>query len=232
MTASRLSWFIPVVCLFLSAVPAPLTAAPEELQAARVFLELDAAANDVALRVGLEGEDWRDIQVISPDGRLLFGARGQGPLSRLGLADLSFAGVAAPLDQVPLEHVLKAFPEGRYDFIGSTSLGQRVEGHDHLNHVVPAAPVIDVQVSGTTVTISWQPVTQVAEGFPEAPVDIVAYRVLTDKGFGATLPPTATSLTLPSQVVDYLGSGSHRVQVLAIEKGGNRTLSTGTFILP
>jgi hypothetical protein len=82
------------------------------------------------------------------------------------------------------------------------------------------------------VTISWQPVTSVAEGFPEAPVEITGYRVLTEKGFGASLPPTATSLALPSQVVEFFGSGSHRFQVLAIEKGGNRTVSGGTFVLP
>jgi hypothetical protein len=72
----------------------------------------------------------------------------------------------------------------------------------------------------------------VAEGFPEEPVDITAYRVLGEKGFSASLPPTATSLTLPPQVVDFLGSGSHKIQVLAIEKGGNRTVSTASFILP
>jgi hypothetical protein len=241
MNATRLSWFIPVVCLFLpAAVPfasllraaAPPALAPEQLEASRVFLEFDAASGDLALRVGLEGEDWRDIQIVSPDGKMLFGARGQGPLSRLGLANLSFAGVAAPLDQVPLDHVLKAFPEGRYEFVGTTGSGQRVVGHDNLNHVLPAAPVTDVQVSGTTVTISWQPVTSVAEGFPEAPVEITGYRVLAEKGFGASLPPTATSLVLPSQVVEFLGSGSHRFQVLAIEKGGNRAVSTGSFILP
>jgi hypothetical protein len=240
MAASRLSWFIPVVCLFVPAVPfvsllcaatAPV-ASPEVLEASRVFLEFDAAADNLALRVGLDGEDWRDIQIVSPDGKMLFVARGQGPLGRLGLADLSFTAVAAPLDTVPLAHLLLAFPEGRYVFIGTNAQGQRVEGHDHLDHIVPAPPVVDVEVSGGVVTVSWSPVTQVAEGFPEEPVDITAYRVLGEKGFSASLPPTATSLTLPPQVVDFLGSGSHKIQVLAIEKGGNRTVSTASFILP
>jgi hypothetical protein len=231
MAASRLSWFIPVLCLFVPAA-ALSASSPDMLGSSNVFLQYDAASGDLALRVGLTGEDWKDIQIITPDGRILFGARGQGPLGRLGLADLSFTGDATPLDKVPLERLLLVFPEGRYQFVGTNSLGQRVLGHDTLNHVVPAAPVIEVGTEGGVVTVSWAPVTDVAQGFPEEPVTITAYRVLGEKGFAATLPPTATSLTIPSQVVDFLGSGAHTVQVLAVEKGGNRTVGTATFTLP
>ena len=65
MAASRLSWFLPVVCLFVPALPfvsllraatAPVVS-PEVLEASRVFLEFDAAADNLALRVGLDGEE-------------------------------------------------------------------------------------------------------------------------------------------------------------------------------
>jgi hypothetical protein len=231
MIASRLSWLVPAVCLFVPAAALP-AASPGVLTSSNVFLEYDAASGDLALRVGLGGEEWRDIEIIGPDGKILFAAKGQGPLSRLGLANLSFTGVAAPLDKVPLEHLFQAFPEGRYDFVGTTSLGLLVNGHDQLNHIVPAAPVIEVSTEGGVVTVSWTPVTEVAQGFPEEAVTITGYRVLGEKGFAASLPPTATSLTLPSQVADFLGTGSHKIQVMAIEKGGNRTVGTASFTLP
>jgi hypothetical protein len=39
-------------------------------------------------------------------------------------------------------------------------------------------------------------------------------------------------VTVPSEYVESLGSGEHPFEVLAIEEGGNQTITEGSFTLP
>ena len=70
--------------------------------------------------------------------------------------------------------------------------------------------------------------TGTPEGFPNRAITIVGYQVLVDP-FQVTLPATNNEVTLPREFVQSLASGDHPFEVLAIEAGGNQTITEGSF---
>jgi hypothetical protein len=84
-------------------------------------------------------------------------------------------------------------------------------------------------VNGTSVVISWSPVTGPPKGFPRRRIDIVGYQILVDP-FQVTLPGTSTSVTLPPEFVASLSPGEHPFEVLAIDASGNQTITESSFV--
>jgi len=200
------------------------------LEEARIYLELNASANDLGVHVFVDGEDWRKLKITSPRGRTIFAVEGRGALGNLGLTELLFEGAEPSLDEFPLEELLARFPEGAYHFEGRTTLGDALEGEGTLTHAVPAPPVVSAEPGADdTLVIRWERVTGPAEGF-EGPIDIVGYQVLVGS-FQVTLPPSATSVTLPPELVASLAAGPHDFEVLAIDASGNQTIAEGSFVL-
>ncbi len=63
----------------------------------------------------------------------------------------------------------------------------------------------------------------------EFEAEIVAHQVIVDT-FQVTLEEPAASVTLPPEFVESLEPGVHDFEVLAIEEGGNQTITEGTFV--
>lgn len=197
---------------------------------ARIYWEYNASANDLGVHVALDAEDWKRLRIEGPDEHTLFEVKGKGPYRQYGMTELFFEGAEPSLDEVPLQTLLDKFPEGAYTFEGRTVANEELESTWQFSHAVPAGPVVSATVSGMSgLTIAWQPVTSVPPGFPDRPLVITGYQVIVES-FQVTLPPSATSVTVPPEFVGSLAAGAHAYEVLAIEQSGNQTLTEGSFV--
>lgn len=202
------------------------------LSVARVYFEFNATANDLGVHVFLDGEDWKSLTISNPDALKIFAVQGKGPYRMLGLTELFFEGAEPSLDEVPLAVLLGLFPAGRYKFSGTSLEGEDVARSARLTHAIPAAPVATATVEKDGgVVISWEEVTGPPPGFPALPITIVGYQVLVG-AFQVRVPATTFSLTVSPEFVAALGAGTHSFEVLAIEAGGNQTITEGAFVLP
>ena len=203
------------------------------LEQARIFIEYNSTDNDLGFHVFLDGEDWTKLKIVNPKGRRVFDVEGKGPY-KLGITELFFEGAEPSLDDFPLDRLLALFPEGHYSFAGKYANGDGLRGTATLTHAIPDGPsdVSAVLGGNNSLVISWKPVTGSPEDFPQRPIRIVGYQVLVDELFDVKLPASSTSVTVPPELVAALESGEHKFEVLAIEEGGNQSITEDTFMIP
>jgi hypothetical protein len=204
-----------------------------QLEIAKIFFEYNSSANDLGVHISLDGEDWKQLSIVNPKGRMIFTVEGKQAYKTLGMTELFFEGAEPSLDDVPLEELLALFPAGNYKFSGKTVDEGDVTGTATLSHAIPAGPSNVTAVLGPndSLVISWDAVTGPPAGFPNEPIQIVGYQVIVDP-FQVTVPGTTTSLTVSPEFVSSLGSGEHAFEVLAIDVSGNQTITEGSFVKP
>jgi hypothetical protein len=212
--------------------PGAKTAAkPLKLEDATMIIELNATDGDAGLQAFLDGEPWRSMTVSSPDGRKLVDVRNKGRLKSFGLTELFTESNEPPFDEQPLKKFLRRFPEGNYGFSGETIEGRKLVGKAKLSHEIPDGPRITSPTEGATIprdraVASWDPVSE------RGGVEISGYRVIVEREdplrtFQVELPASVTSVTIPPE---YLAVGAkHKIEVQAIERGGNQTISELEF---
>jgi hypothetical protein len=200
---------------------------------ARIRIEVNATDQDSGLHVLLDAEGWKWVKIYDPRGRLVFYVLGGGGIRKTGLTELFFESAEPGFDELPLDEFLRRFPSGEYRFVGRTLEGDTLYSKATLSHALPDGPVLltpaedSVQDSNNTV-VSWQPVADPPGS------RIVRYEVIVEdesvtpkRVLSATLPATATSMAIPSAFL--LPGGEYKYEVLAIEEGGNQTLSEAAF---
>ncbi len=196
---------------------------------ARIYWEYNATANDLGVHVTLDAEDWTRLRIENPSERTLFDVRGRGPYQNLGMTELFFEGAEPSLNEFPLARLLAMFPEGDYTFEGVTVNAEELESTAAFTHAIPAGPRVSATVgSNNRLLITWSEVTSPPVGFPNRPIAISGYQVIVES-FQVTLPATARTVTVPPEFVAALTPGEHQFEVLAIEQGGNQTLTEGYF---
>ena len=205
-------------------------AADIPFEIAKIYWEYNASANDLGVHVSLDAEDWRRLKISKPGGRTIFDVEGRGAYRELGMTELFFEGAEPALDEFPLEDLLALFPEGVYEFSGTTVDGEEISGVDTFTHAIPDGPDVSAQISGDFLLISWSQVTSPPPGFPSADIDVVSYEVIVDPGFDVFVPGNVFSLTISPEFVHSLEPGEHPFEVLALEASGNQTLTEGTFV--
>ncbi|MDQ4148030.1 MAG: hypothetical protein M3120_10215 [Pseudomonadota bacterium] len=226
----RLSGFLATLIALIAVANCPEAWARTELEVAKVFFEFNSSDNDLGVHVFLDGEDWNQLSIVNPEGRTIFEVEGKGPYENLGLTELFFEGAEPSLDDVPLGELLDLFPEGVYRFQGRTVDQDTIHGTALLTHAIPAGPNVFATLgSNNFLMISWDAVTNPPEGFPAEPINIVAYQVIVGE-FQVTVPSTTFSVTVPPEFVESLDPGEHEFEVLAIEAGGNQTITIGSFV--
>jgi len=198
---------------------------------AKIIFELNFTAQDLGIQVSLDGEPWKSIKVVGPNGRTLLEVEGKGRLKNFGLTELFVESNEPNFADMSKAEILARFPEGVYKFSGTTVEGDKLVGAATLTHNIPDGPVIvsplpsDVVDPNNTV-INWNAVTTPPE------INIVGYQVIVEGGspfrtFDVNLPGTATSVTVPPE---FLEPGTQYIfEVLAIEIGGNQTITEGSF---
>lgn len=206
-----------------------------ELKDARLKIETNDTDGDAGIQVFLDSDPWQWMEIYDPKGRQLFRSAMGGSFAKQGGTELFLESGEPSFDEVPLAEFLGRFPEGNYYFRGKGIDGERFFGIAPLTHDIPAGPLlVGPHIDGGLVdpddaVVSWEPVAP-PNGSP-----IVGYEVLivlSQTGLPALpkialnvmMPPTATSLAVPP---GFLRRDTvYEWEVLAIEEGGNQTLSS------
>jgi hypothetical protein len=239
-----------VAALFLAATAPPAWAtdvgdddrgAPVvPLKDARLKIEMNSTDRDVGVQLFIDGDQWKSIDLYDPQGRLIFRATTRGSMAKQGGTELFIESAEPSLDDVPLEVFLKRFPAGDYRIVGRGINGEKLVGVAKFTHNIPAGPVLvspveDAVVDLNNLVVRWQAVGP-ANGSP-----IIGYQVLVVKpntGIRALpkvildvmMPASATSMAVPPGFL--LPDSAYEWEILAIESGGNQTLSVGHFRTP
>jgi hypothetical protein len=202
------------------------------LAEATMIVEVNATDGDAGLQVFLDGEPWRSMSVTGPDGRTILDVTTRERLDGYGLTELFSESSEPPFTVFPLAKFKKLFPAGTYSFAGRTIEGARLSGAARLSHDLPAGPRILAPSDGSKVgrggvVARWRP------GARRAGVDIAAYRAIITQEeprlrvLSADLPASGRQLEIPQSF--FAVAGEYKLEVQAIERNGNQTLTEVSF---
>jgi hypothetical protein len=204
---------------------------PLRLKQATLIVEVNATDGDAGLQVFLDGDPWRTMTVTAPNGRQIAGVRAEGRLQSYGLTELFSESSEPPFDVFPLSRFKELFPAGRYTFAGETIEGRALIGSAKLSHAIPAGPRITAPRSGSTVerqsaVASWAAVAE------SGGIDIVGYRAIVTREsplriLSVDLSASARRLRIPPEFLEP--GAEYKLEVQAIDKSGNQTLTEITF---
>ena len=215
------------------------------LKDAKLNIEHNATDKDTGFQGFIDSEGWRRLDVRAPGGGRVLTLEGRGSLAKLGLTELFFESVEPENGEVPIDEMLAKLPEGNYTISGPTQENGKSAGVTHgtalLTHDIPAGPrLISPKENATVPTrglvVRWRPVSRTITG---EPVKIIAYQLIIEKGgephrhmigklgLSMYLPPSVTSIAVPNGFLE--ARTKYGWEVLAIERSGNQTLSSGSF---
>jgi hypothetical protein len=219
-------------------------AAVVPLKEAKLNIEHNATDKDTGFQGFIDSEGWRRLDVRGPSGQVLT-LEARGALAQLGMTELFFESVEPENADVPIDEILAKLPEGNYTIAGPAQENGknagRTSGTALLTHDIPAGPALVAPKDGATVPIRglvarWRPVSKTITG---EPVTIIAYQLIIEKdakphrhmietfGLSMYLPRSVTSIAVPNGFLQ--SRTAYNWEVLAIERSGNQTLSSGSF---
>ncbi|MBI3900445.1 MAG: hypothetical protein HY308_19485 [Gammaproteobacteria bacterium] len=210
------------------------------LKDARLKIEMNATDGDAGIQVFIDADPWKSMDIYDPNGRLIFRSTTSGRMGRQGGTELFLESAEPDFSELPLASFLERFPQGKYSFKGRGLNGEIYVGSATLTHNLPDGPVLveplegGAPVDSNNAVVKWNPVGA-ANASP-----IIGYQVLVVKPQSSTspaalpktildvmMPPTATSLAVPPGFL--LPDTDYEWEVLALEAGGNQTLSSSFF---
>jgi hypothetical protein len=205
----------------------------------KIIIEVNATAGDAGIQIFVDATGWTRLEVFDPNGQKVFDASASGSVGRQGVTELFFESAEPSFDELPLHELFFRFPEGMYTFVGMTDDGKSLKGQAAFTHNIPDGPVIDSPREGALVNsavpvvIGWQLVTDPFPG-TDLPVRILGYQAIVERVkpqplrvFSVDLPATATQVTVSPEFLQ--AKAEYNVEVLAIEAGGNQTISERRF---
>jgi hypothetical protein len=220
------------------------SAADVPLKDAKLNIEHNATDKDTGFQGFIDSEGWRRLEVRGPAGDVA-AFEGRGSLGELGLTELFFETAEPENAKVPIDQMLAKLPEGNYMIAGpgqenGTSTGQ-TSGTAWLTHDIPAGPKLVSPREGARVPVRgvvarWRPVSKTISA---KPVRIIAYQLIIEKdvephrhmigkfGLSMYLPRSVTRIEVPNGFLQR--RTAYNWEVLAIERSGNQTLSSGSF---
>jgi hypothetical protein len=214
------------------------------LKDAKLNIEHNATDNDTGFQGFIDSEGWKRLDVRGPQGQVL-SFEAKGSLAKLGVTELFFETVEPANVDLPIDAMLAKLPEGKYTISGPSQENGKsagpTSGTAWLTHDIPAGPKLVSPKEGANVPVRgvvarWQPVSKTITG---KPVKIIAYQLIIEKdvaphphmigkpGLQMYLPPSVTSIAVPDGFLEP--RTKYKWEVLAIERSGNQTLSSGAF---
>jgi hypothetical protein len=219
----------------------------------RIILETNATDCDTGLQLFFDGDAWNEVKVEAPNGIRILHVRAMGSLRGFGLTEQfnetnepvmaelveGFPELECDEPEFTLEELFELFPEGTYEFEGSTVEGDELEGEATLSHVIPAPPELVAPIEGAVldsnlpVVIEWVRVDEPI--LPDlGPVEIVGFHVVVEREdpaplvvFTADLPADATEVTVPPEFLEP--GASYKFEVLQIDVSRNQTIAERVF---
>jgi hypothetical protein len=207
------------------------------LEDARLKFEINSTDRDGGVQVFIDAEEWKTMSIFDPQGKQIFSTETGGRLARFGGSELFLESGEPPFSELSLSKLLKQWPAGVYKFRGTGADAQVFRGSARLTHRLPAGPKLVTPVEGSAP----QPQDTVMH-WRQAPAPegsrIIGYQVLVEREtelnalpvvtLDVMMPPTATSLRVPPGFLRP--KAEYSWEVLAIERSGNQTLSSSTFM--
>lgn len=202
---------------------------------ARMIIEFNDTDQDVGIQMFIDGEEWKRLRVYTPDNKLILDIRGQRALELQGLAELFYESSEPSLVDVALADFLARFPEGEYRFKGVTVEGEEIRASANFTHAIPAGPVIvspaeDSVQNPASVVVHWNTVPNPPGSTIEAYQVIVTqsdFDGLPERTFSVHVPASVTSVHVPAEFMQP--NAEYEFEVLAIEAGGNQTITASSF---
>ncbi len=227
-------WFTAAVMVALVAGMAAPKALAARLDEAEIFFEINDTDGDGGIQVFLDGEGWDEMQMIGPNGDVMFHLLAESSVGMQGITEFSFESAEPSFDEQTLEELLELFPEGKYRLRGRTTEGRTLRGTARLTHALPDAPVQLFPIDGEEVdpndaVFFWQLVADP----PGSRID--RYQVIVEceepvfRVLDVLVGPTVDSLTVPPELLLEEGADECKWEVLAIERSGNQTISETEF---
>ena len=213
----------------------------EEFGATKLIFEYNSTDNDTGFHGQFDASGWSELCLYGPDGEQVLAVKPQKQLKDLTMGTIFFESREPPDAEMSQEEILASFPEGSYKVAGKSFDGKSLTGTATLTHDIPNPAVISFPAEGDVVdpsdlVVTWDPVTQTTTGDP---VEITGYEVIVTnekaedpQGFSqpvlsAHVLPSVTSLTVPSEFMEP--GTEYELEVLALEKSGNQTISVLFF---
>jgi hypothetical protein len=200
----------------------------------RLIIEFNDTDKDVGVQLFVDGGPWKVLRLFDPDGDKLLDFKAQGSMKVQGISEMFFESAEPSLADVPLDEFLGRFPEGDYEFIGTTVDGEMISGLATFTHAIPDGPVLlspeeDSEQDPDDTVVSWLPVAD-PEGSRISAYQVIVtqdLKVLPKRTFSVHVPADVFSVTVPPEFL--VPGAAYEFEVLAIEEGGNQTLSAGVF---
>ncbi len=226
--------------LLWSARPARPGGAEVELDEARIFIEFNSTDEDFGIQFFWDGDAWDSMAVLGPDERTLLRVQASRSLAEQGLTEGFFESAEPSIDELTMEEFFERFPEGTYEFEGETLKGEELEGEVEFSHTLPApaanlypaeGQVLDL---GSPLVASFDAVRTDLEGNP---VEIEQYEMILEfegeilRIFSMVLSGDTAhpSVSIPPEFLQE--PGEYKLEIIAEEEGGNRTISETSFFL-
>ena len=221
-----------------------------EFEEANVFFELNNTDGDLGIHALIDGDPWKKLSILTPNGRENLTIRLRGKLRRQGLTELFFESAEPTFDELDPADFFARFPEGTYEVEGITIDGEEIEGEAEVTHLLPRPPS-NITVNGMAVPadcdagpipvvsepiiVSWDAVTHSHPdlGRTNEPIDVEQYQVVVEREDGDPLElslivaPNVTSVQLPTGITQ---SGEElKIEILVREESGNQTATESCF---
>lgn len=211
------------------------------LPATKLIIEHNSTAEDTGVHGFFDGIYWRKLCVYDPRGGMVLEVETERQLRTQSISGIFFESAEPPNEEVPIEEILRRFPEGQYAVRGRAKDGRRLTGAALFTHEIPAAPVItfpqdDATVPASDLTVMRNHVTTTLKGDP---LNRTGYEVILTKdvpddpnGFSRPslsihVPPSVTSLTIPNQFLEP--DSRYKIEVIVLEFSGNQTITSIFF---
>jgi hypothetical protein len=215
---------------------------------ALLYIEHNATDGDTGVHGVFDQDGLAEACIQKPDGSELMLVDPTNELGDLGINQFFFESREPPNKEYSIADLEADFPEGNYLISGVDLEGTERLGSALFTHDIPTPPeitspkVVDErkaeqnELPASGITVRWREVTETLDG---KPIDITGYEVivtddehedpnsLSQPEYDVHVPPDMTELEVPD---GFLEPGRiYEVEVLALEKSGNQTISLGYF---
>jgi hypothetical protein len=212
-----------------------------QIATAKLIIENNATDQDMGVHGAFDDHGWSKLCVYDPAGTPVLTVSPEAQLGELTVAGIFFESREPPIAEFSFEDLKAKFPEGRYTVRGLSFDGKLLTGSATFTHDVPEAPTVTAPEDGAVVgtedlAVQWDDVTQTIDG---EPLTITGYEVIITKikhndphGFSQPIydvhvPPDRNSLSVPEEFLEP--RTEYELEVLALEKSGNQTITVGSF---